>query len=179
MKLLPDDQTAFPRFAKYIKEEFPKLKTNIPIIYGLKKWGKMSGTDAARYLSWGQAPMLKLVDAGVAPPSDIAGFPTTLLVNKYSVDAFEHRERLSRSDVEKTLPDGGTLITCAQYPVYKNHLGKELYSVGADILLSLVLGHAMKVAKTLRYFSWDIERGFAKDVYGGLWMMNCGDQAVI
>jgi hypothetical protein len=121
--------------------------------------------------------MLKLVDAAVPPPSDIAEFPTTLLVNKYSVDAFEHRERLSRSNVEKTLPDGGTLITYAQYPVYKNHLGKELYSVGADILLSLVLGHAMKVAKTVRYFSWDIQRGFAKDVYGGLRMIY-GDPAI-
>jgi Metallopeptidase toxin 3 len=80
MKLLPHDQTAFPRFAKYIKEEFPKLKTNIPIIYGLKKWGKICDTDAARYLSWGQAPMLKLVDTVFAPPSDIADFPITLLV---------------------------------------------------------------------------------------------------
>ena len=177
MNILPDDQTAFPRFAKYIKEEFPKLKTNIPIIYGLKKWGKMSGTDAARYLGWGQVPMIKLVDGYVLPEKEIADFPTTLLVNKYSVDAFEHRESLSRSNVVETFPDGGTLITYAQYPVYKNHLGKELYSIGADILLSLVLGHAMKVAKTLRFFSWDIERGFAKDVYGGLTMIY-GDPAL-
>jgi hypothetical protein len=158
MKLSPDDQKVFPRFAEYIKLDFPKLKTNPPIIYGLKKWGKMSDTDAARYLSWGQAPMLKLVDGIVSPPSDIADFPTTLLVTQYSVDAFEHRESLSRTNVVQTFPDGGTLTTYAKYPTLKNHLGKELYNVGADILLSLVLGHAMKVAKTLKSFSWDIER---------------------
>jgi hypothetical protein len=177
MKLLPDDQKEFPRFAEYLKVEFPKLKTNLPIIYGLKKWGKMSGTDAVGYLSWGQAPMIKLHDGMVSAEGEIAGFPSILLVNKNSVDAFEHRESLSRTNVVQTTPDGGTLTTYAKYPVYKNHLGKELYSVGADILLSLVLGHAMKVAKTLRFFSWDIERGFAKDVYGGLRTIS-GDQAI-
>jgi len=168
MKLLPDDQKEFPRFAEYIKTEFPKLKSNLPIIYGLKKWGHMSSLDAAGYLSWGQAPMLKLSDTVVGTPGDIADFPAAILVNKPMVDAFEHREGLSRSNVVQTFPDGSTLTTYAKYPVLKNHLGKELYHVGADILLSLVLGHAMKVAKTLKYFSWDLQRGFAKDVYGGL-----------
>ena len=62
-------------------------------------------------------------------------------------------------------------------PLVEVRKGRAASSVGADILLSLVLGYAMKVAKTLRFFSWDIERGFAQDVYGGLRMIY-GDPAV-
>jgi hypothetical protein len=168
MYLAPDDQKKFPKFTDYIKIEFPKLTTNRPIIYGLKKWGKMSGADAAKYLKWGPpAPLLKLMAGAVGPEDAIIGFPETIRIATAIVDLFEHKENLSRST--QTSADGdGVVITYPQYPVYKNSLGKELYSIGAEILLTLVVGHAMKVAKTLRYFSWDIERGFAKDVYGGL-----------
>ena len=170
---MPDDQAKFPKFLNYIKVEFPKLKTNRPILHGLKKWGKMTGADAAKYLSWGQSPMINIVDGYVGPENAISGFPGVLRINLYSVESFEHKESLSRSTV--TSADGVT--TYATYPVYKNHLGKELYSVGADILLALVVGHTMKVSKTMRFFSWDVERGFAQDVYGGLTMIY-GDPAL-
>jgi hypothetical protein len=170
MYIEPNDQKKFPKFTDYIKVEFPKLNTNRPIIYGLKKWGKMSGADIVKYLNWGQPPVIKLVDGYVGPEAAIAGFPGTILITIDLVDMFEHKESLSRTNV--TSDDGVT--TYAQYPVYKNSLGKDVYSIGADILLTLVVGHAMKVAKTLRYFSWDIERGFAQDVYGGLTMLYGG-----
>jgi hypothetical protein len=173
MNLLPDDQAKFPKSRDYIKVEFPKLKTNRPILHGLKKWGKMTGADAANYLSWGQPPMINIIDGYLGPENAIAGFPGVLKINLYAVDLFEHKEGLSRSN--GTSANG--LTTYATYPVYKNHLGKELYSVGADILLALVTGHAMKVSKTLRFFSWDFERGFAQDVYGGLTMI-WGDPAL-
>jgi hypothetical protein len=174
MYLEPDDQKKFPKFTDYIKVEFPKLNTNRPIIYGLKKWGKMSGADIAKYLKWGPpAPLLKLVQGYVGPEGAIVGFPETIQITIDLVDMFEHKESLSRSNVTSAYG----VTTYARYPAYKNSLGKELYSIGADILLTLVVGHTMKVARTLRYFSWDIERGFAKDVYGGLTTLS-GDPAV-
>src|SRR5712691_4685166 len=78
VNILPDDQAKFPKFLDYIKVEFPKLKTNRPIIYGLKKWGKMTDAEAARYLSWGQPPMINLIDGYVGPEDAIFGFPGVL-----------------------------------------------------------------------------------------------------
>jgi hypothetical protein len=58
MKLDDATQQKFPTFAKYIKVDFPPLTRNRPIIYGLKKWGKMSEQQARQYLIWGTPPLI-------------------------------------------------------------------------------------------------------------------------
>jgi hypothetical protein len=81
----------------------------------LKKWGKMSGADIAKYLKWGPpSPLLKFVDGSIGPEGAVVGFPETIRITIDLVEMFEHKESFSRSNV--TSINGVT--TYARYPVY-------------------------------------------------------------
>jgi hypothetical protein len=57
--------------------------------------------------------------------------------NVEMVDQFERKDTLSRVEVRQ--PNG--VIIPPQYPVYQNHLGRDFYIVGQEILHLLVEGH--------------------------------------
>jgi hypothetical protein len=159
-------QQQYPNFTNYIKADFPVLTHNRPIIYGLKKWGKMSELQARQYLSWGNQPMIKVADFTPSPTIQISEFPSAIKLQTAMVSAFEGRDKLSRTEV--TSPDG-TVIP-PQYPVWHNSLGKSVHIIGVEILNLLVHGHVRKYSPVeyKRKMWWDWEQGFNRDVYGGI-----------
>jgi hypothetical protein len=53
---------AHPKFAKYVKESMPTCKTVPKIVKALQKFGGLSEADAIQALSWGHAPLVRVVD---------------------------------------------------------------------------------------------------------------------
>jgi hypothetical protein len=158
-------QQKYPKFTDYIKIDFAKLIHNRPIVYGLKKWGKMSDSDVRRYLSWGASPAINVTDYHPSPTTPISQFPSEIKLHVEMVEDFEGRDKLSRSAV--TLKNG--VVIPPQYPVFHNSLGQNVYIAGVEILHLLVRGYLMKFSATLynRRSWWTWEQGFDKDVYGG------------
>jgi len=154
-------QKDFPKFTAYIKKDFAGLIHNGPIVYGLKKWGKMSQKDVLRYLRWGSPPKLDIGTFAPQPGMAISNFPAELKLHVALVEAFEHRDTLSRVAVR--LPNGSILPP--QYPVTQNHLGRDIYIIGQEILHMLVEGHVKRFFPA-KFSTTNLYQGFDKDVYG-------------
>ena len=57
------------------------------------------------------------------------------------------------------------VIIPPQYPVYQNHLGRDFYIVGQEILHLLVEGHVKRFFPA-KFSSITLYQGFDKDAYG-------------
>lgn len=71
MQLSSKDQTDFPKFTVYIRNDFPKLIEHSRIVAALKKHAAMSISSIARTLAWGVGPKIVLV-TGSPPPRNFA-----------------------------------------------------------------------------------------------------------
>jgi Metallopeptidase toxin 3 len=154
-------QKNFPRFTAYIKTDFTGLIHNGPIVHGLKKWGRMSQKDVRHYLRWGVPPKLDVTTFTPHPTAAISNFPAEIKLHVEMVDQFERKDTLSRVEVRQ--PNG--VIIPPQYPVYQNHLGRDFYIVGQEILHLLVEGHVKRFFPA-KFSSITLYQGFDKDVYG-------------
>jgi len=154
-------QKDFPKFTAYIKKDFAGLIHNGPIVHGLKKWGRMSQKDVRHYLRWGQPPKLDIATFTPHPTTAISNFPAELKLHVEMVDDFERKETLSRVEVRRP---NGTILP-PQYPVTQNHLGRDFYIVGQEILHLLVEGHVKRFFPA-KFSTINLYQGFDKDVYG-------------
>ena len=60
--MLMDDKDVkdYPNFAKYVKDDLPKVADNAGIRYAMSKLGQLSHAKLKLALTWGQGPKLKL-----------------------------------------------------------------------------------------------------------------------
>jgi hypothetical protein len=148
------NQKSWPKFARYIREDFPKLTLNIPIKLALKKWGKLCDSDIFSTLSWGTGPQIIISD-----PIGIDDFPHTICLGMSAVSQFE---------VDSSV---------APLPRTKNAHGRLVYGVGVSILMQIVAGNVRFIEKksahpkssgTIDVMEIDATAGFQSDVYGSL-----------
>jgi len=153
-------QRSFPKFARYVKEEFPKLKSNIPIRRALRNWGKLSDFEIDNVLSWGFAPRI-------------------VIVSTFGLDDFPNTIQLGMDMVSQFEPDSSvTPLPAAtkSRAVLKNARGQLVYTVGSAILYAFVGGNlrfidkkssSPKSAAALELMVSNVIDAFARDVYGG------------
>ena len=160
MKLDDWHQGNFPKLARYLREDFPKLAAIAPpVIRGLKKWGRMSDLDIQNCLRWGSGPLVATTMIG------IDHYPTKIEIGLKVAVAHD-------MDSEKApLPH-----TAKSFAVMRNSHGRLVYRVGIVILLNLVEGNLRLLArqspgpksKNMDRIVADALEGFIRDVYGSL-----------
>ena len=69
MQLDLKSQADFPKFAVYIRDDFPKLIEHDRIVAALKKHATMNISDIARTLAWGVGPKVVILKGSPSPPS--------------------------------------------------------------------------------------------------------------
>jgi hypothetical protein len=160
MKMADDDQNYFPKLARYLKEDFPKLAGIAPAVTrGLRKWGRMSESDIISCLRWGSGPLVALTSPG------IDHYPTKIEIGLKVADAYESGSQ------KAPLPH-----TTKSFAVMKNSRGQLVYRVGVVILLHLVEGNLRLLAKgspspkskNMDLVVAEALEGFVRDVYGSL-----------
>jgi len=62
MQMDAQDVKDYPKFAKYVKEELPKVADNAYIRYAMSKIGELSQAKLKVALTWGLGPKLKLLE---------------------------------------------------------------------------------------------------------------------
>jgi hypothetical protein len=160
MQLDDFDRSNFPKLARYLREDFPRLAAIAPpVIRGLKKWGRMSALDIQNCLRWGSGPVVAMTMIGAEH------YPTKIEIGLKAAVAYEMDSQMT------PLPH-----TTRSFAVMKNSRGGLVYRVGIVILLNLVEGNLRLLAKkspapTSTKLDWIVAEaleGFIRDVYGSL-----------
>jgi hypothetical protein len=87
MKLNKVDQKAYPRLAHYLRHKVPQLINVGPVVYNLHKHGLLTRSEAKKALSWGEAPIVKVVDLSVTTCGPVpAAYGCTRNASEIEVD---------------------------------------------------------------------------------------------
>ncbi len=120
-----EDQTNYPKFAKYVKSSLPEIANIQSMQRAFLKYAQMDRTTLKRALKWGNQPTIKIVTFPDDPNSFLNGEFTPnsgsneIRLNKLLVEAFESG---SPPDLAFT----------------KNSRGQKMPRVGVTILHELV-----------------------------------------
>ena len=124
MQLSESDQRDFPAFTQYVRYAFPKLETNGAVVRAVRTHGELSAAEFKKAVTWGEPPLIKIVDGGVKTCAGTNGWygctrnTTEIEVDLDLVKIFEKKP-------------GGKKGTDT------NKAGKKVYVVGATILHEL------------------------------------------
>ena len=158
MRLSAFDISFTPKFANYLREDFPKLKGHRLIRDALKKHGRMTDSEVVTTLGWDSGP--KILRTSLNDELKITNLPFTLGVNADLVDKFEADSK-AKSDSERPA-------------LVFNDRRQRLYHVGYAILTTLVYCNVEKVllkspsvsSRSIDAASSAATDGFVREVYG-------------
>jgi hypothetical protein len=161
MRLDSVDRHSFPKFAKYISEDFPKLRDHRLIRHALAKYGRM--TDVEVFTTLGPDTGPRIFMTALNDEYTITYLPNLLGVNYEAVKTFEADDK-GKSDSNRPA-------------LVFNRSGRRLYALGFYILTTLVYCNVNQVlwkssdpkARSLHNISAATSAataGFEREVYG-------------
>jgi hypothetical protein len=161
MRLDSTDPVSYPKFAKYIREDFPKLRDHRLIRHALAKYGRMTDVEVFTTLGPDTGPMIFVT--ALNDEYMMTNLPHLLGVNYEAVQTFEADDK-GKSDSNRPA-------------LVFNRSGKRLYALGFYILRTLVYCNVERVlrkssdpkASSLHNISAATSAataGFEREVYG-------------
>jgi hypothetical protein len=95
MKMSAADQTAYPRFAKYVREQGPIVVQVPAIVHAMMKMGQLTNPKLKSALTWGRGATIKVTPlTGGAYGEFIFGTKwTKIRIEKKVVEEFEQARR--------------------------------------------------------------------------------------
>ncbi len=141
MRMSLADQVAYPKFARYVKNEIPKVADNKYIAAAFRKYGQIDGVAFKNALKWENSPVIKV----------------THLIGAYG----EYTPGIGSDEIR--IQDDIVRDFEAGIGIKKTKSGKSIYLVGATLLHEMIHWADDKDGKD---YPGEEGKLFEKEVYG-------------